>query len=291
MDLIHKLMNIGLPIVSFFAAILFLPPFVLFKLVRYILRSIFYENVAGKVVLITGASSGIGEHLSYEYAKRGACLALVARREDRLQTVASKSRQIGSPEVIVIPADISRVDDCKRIVDEVVTHFGRLDHLVNNAGVAPLHMFEDHMWFADHASVMNINFWGSVYSTQFAIPHLRTSKGKIAVIASVAGWLPTPKLSLYCASKAALISFYETLRSEVGSDIGITIVTPGLVDSEITQGDFPAKANRKFVPLVTTERCAMAIVNSTIRGESYLTEPAWTRVLLLWKVLCPEVVD
>ncbi|KAK3003403.1 hypothetical protein RJ639_020019 [Escallonia herrerae] len=104
-------------------------------------------------------------------------------------------------------------------------------------------MFEDHMCVADHASVMNINFWGSVYSTQFAVPHLRASKGKIAVIAAVAGWLPTPKLSIYGASKAALISFYETLRSDIGSVIGITTVTPGLVGSEITQGDFQAKAS------------------------------------------------
>ncbi|KAF8390678.1 hypothetical protein HHK36_025205 [Tetracentron sinense] len=108
-----------------------------------ILSSIFSENVAGKVVLITGASSGIGEHLAYEYARRGACLVLVARRETRLREVAERACGFGSPEVVVVRADVSKVDDCRRFVDETVNHFGRLDHLLNNAGVASVCKFED----------------------------------------------------------------------------------------------------------------------------------------------------
>jgi len=180
--------------------------------------------VAGKVILITGASSGIGEYVAYEYAKRGARLALVARREDRLQAVADRARKLGSPEVVVVRADVSKVEE--------------LDHLVNNAGVVQIRLFEVFTQFSDIASVMDINFWGSVYSTHYAVPHLRKSKGKIVVIASTAAWLGAPGLSFYNASKAALISFFETLRTEFGQDIGITIVSPGKIESEITQGEF-----------------------------------------------------
>ncbi|XP_074331511.1 11-beta-hydroxysteroid dehydrogenase A-like isoform X1 [Apium graveolens] len=104
-------------------------------------------------------------------------------------------------------------------------------------------MFEDYEDVCDHKSVMDVNFRGSVYCTQFAIPHLKQSRGKIIVISSVLGWSNCPKLSIYGATKAALISFFETLRVEVGSEIGITIVTPGLVDSEITDNKFMSKGS------------------------------------------------
>ncbi|GMY15157.1 11-beta-hydroxysteroid dehydrogenase 1a [Fagus crenata] len=247
------------------------------------------ENVAGKVALITGASSGIGEHVAYEYARRGACLVLVARREDRLQIVADKARELRSPEVIVVRADVSKVEECKRFVEEALNHFGRLDHLVNNAGMARLRLFEEVKQFSDMASVMDINFWGSVYSTHYAIPHLRKSKGKIVVISSVAAWLASPRMSFYNASKAALISFFETLRMEFGPDIGITIVTPGLIQSEMAKSHFFSQF--AWTPAESTEGCAKAIVDSACSGDMYLTEPSWMKVGFWIKILCPEVFE
>ncbi|KAK7853549.1 11-beta-hydroxysteroid dehydrogenase 1b [Quercus suber] len=236
MYLIHKFLNIVLLPLNLIVLLSFMPPFLILKFLWSLKRSIYSENVFGKVVLITGASSGIGE-----YAKRGARLALVARREDRLQAVADKARKLGSPEVVVVRADVSKVEECERFVNETVNHFGRLDHLVNNAGVVlQLRLFEDFTHFSDIASVMDINFWGSVHSTHYAVPHLRKSKGKIVVIASAAQGLTTPGLSFYNASKAAQVSFFETLRTEFGQDIGITIVTPGVIESEMTQEFLPA---------------------------------------------------
>nr|POE79218.1 11-beta-hydroxysteroid dehydrogenase-like 2 [Quercus suber] len=252
------------------------------------------ENVAGKVILITGASSGIGEHVAYEYARRRACLALIARREDRLQEVANRARQLGSPEVIVVPADVSKVEDCKRFVDETVNHFGQLDHLVNNAGVARFKLFEDSIQFSDYASIMDINFWGSIYSTHNAVPHLRKRKGKIVVLASAAAWLPIPRLSFYNASKAALVSFFETLRVELGSHIGITIVTPGLIKSEMSAKSPTKLSKAKLatgIPAKSTEGCAKAIVASACRGDMYLTEPSWMKVMFWMKNMFPEVLE
>ncbi|KAJ6760972.1 hypothetical protein OIU79_025754 [Salix purpurea] len=243
-------------------------------------------------VLITGASSGIGEYLAYEYARRGACLALSARREERLRAVADKARELGSPDVLVIATDISKVEDCERFVKEAVNHFGKLDHLVTNAGVAQIDMFEDCKQISDFATSMNTNFWGSVYASHFAIPHLRKSKGRIVGISSIAGWCSMPRTSFYSASKAAITSFYETLRAELGPDIKITIVTPGVVESEMTRGDFVSKGQMDFVLAESTERCAKAIVDSACqRRNRYLVEPSWARITFLIKVLCPEVLE
>ncbi|KAF7153524.1 hypothetical protein RHSIM_Rhsim01G0064400 [Rhododendron simsii] len=291
MDSVHKLLNIVLPLISLFLLFFFLPVILLFKISNSISRSIFSENVSSKIVLITGASSGIGEHLAYEYAKGGACLVLVARREKQLQEVACKARRLGSPDVIVETGDVSKVEDCKRFVDAALNHFGKLNHVVNNAGIAPLCLFEDTDNVEDFAPIMNTNFWGSVYCTHFAIPHLRKSRGKIIVIASIAQWSPIPRLSIYCGSKGALVSFYETLRVEVGSDIGITIVGPGVVDSEITRGDFMSKAGVDGFPVESTEGCTKAIFKSICRGDRYLFEPAWERTIYFWNLLCPEVIE
>ncbi|KAI3499606.1 hypothetical protein L1887_35409 [Cichorium endivia] len=287
MDLIHKILNIVLPIFTIILLVLLFPLVLLFRVFNYFLRLAFPEKVAGKVALITGASSGIGEYLAYEYAKRGARLALVARREEQLEVVAGRARELGSPDVIVISADVSKLDDCKRFVDETVNHFGSLDHLVNNAGICYI---EDQRCSSDYVSLMDINFWGSVYTTQFALPHLRNNKGKITVISSCAGWFAMPRIGIYGASKAALISFFETLRVEVGSDIGITIVTPGVVKSEITNDQWLLKTNLKWTPMMATENCAKAILDSIRRGDEYLTEPPWVRVLFWSKTLCPEIL-
>ncbi|XP_027340360.1 11-beta-hydroxysteroid dehydrogenase 1B-like [Abrus precatorius] len=303
MDLIHGILNILAPPLSLILMLYIIPPYMLFKFLHFIIRSMFSENVAGKVILITGASSGIGEHLAYEYGRRGARLALVARRENRLKEVATTAKSHGSPDVITIPADVSIVKDCKRFVDLTINHFGRLDHLVNNAGVVPIGLFEHTTDTTNFAPTMDINFWGSAYCTYFSIPHLRKCKGKIIAIASAAGWLPAPRMLFYNASKAAVITLYENLRTELGRDIGITIVTPGLVESEMTQGKFLSKEGQmvldqemrdvqvSVMPIRSVTEAAKAIVNSACRGDSYLTEPAWVKAAFYWKIFCPEVLE
>ncbi|KAL5724408.1 11beta-hydroxysteroid dehydrogenase [Ranunculus cassubicifolius] len=267
MDLVNMFMNLVAPPASLFTLLMFLPSFYFFKWLLSTLRFIYSENVAGKVVLITGASSGIGEELAYQYAKRGACLALVARREDRLREVAKIARVYGSPDVLVVPGDVSKVDDCKRFVEQTVRHFGRLNHLVNNAGILTVSTFEESTNVDNFRPIMDINFWGSIYPTYFAIPYLRHSRGKIVVTASAGGWLPVPRMSVYNASKAALINFYECLRTELGSDVGITIVTPGIIESEMSQGKYLNKEGNMVV------------------------DPGTRDALYYWKVFCPEFVE
>ncbi|KAJ4843088.1 high-copy suppressor of sly1 defect [Turnera subulata] len=244
MDLIHSFLNLVAPPCSFFALCLFFPPYVFYKSFLYVVYTIFKENVEGKVVLITGASSGIGEHLAYEYARRGACLALVARRQRSLAEVADTAREIGSPDVITIVADVREVDECRRMVEETVNYFGRLDHLVNNAGITGISMLEDIVDITTFRTIMDTNFWGSAYTTRFAIPHLKDTRGKIIAISSASSWLPAPRMSVYNASKAAVMTFFETLRVELGSDVHVLIVTPGFIESELTQGKVLVKEGR-----------------------------------------------
>ncbi|XP_050290361.1 11-beta-hydroxysteroid dehydrogenase-like 3 [Quercus robur] len=292
MDLLHNLLNIVLLPLTLTVLFLFTPPFLFLKFLWSLKRSIYFENAADKVILITRASSGIGKHVAYENAKRGARLALVARREDCLRVVANKARKLGSPEVIVLCADVSKVEECKRFVDEAVSHFGRLDHLVNNAGILQLHcLFEDFTQLFDIASVMDINFWGSMYSTHYAVPHLRKRKVKVVVIASTGAWLSTPRFSFYNASKTALISFFETLRTEFGQDIGITIVNPGVIESEMTQSDYLSETQADWFPSETTKGCAKAVLDSACNGDMYLTEPSWMKAGFWAKTLCFEVFE
>ncbi|GAB2221379.1 hypothetical protein Drorol1_Dr00012555 [Drosera rotundifolia] len=295
---------IAFPLFAVIVLLLF-PLYLLFKFLFFILNSFSIDNVAGKVVLITGASSGIGEHIAYAYARRGALLVLAARREHRLQEVADKARILGSPDVLVVPSDVSKADQCQRVVDETIDHFGRLDHLVNNAGVASLNLFEAHSDITNIKSVMEINLWGSAYTTKFAIPHLKRSEGKIIVIGSAAHWLPTPGTSIYNASKAAMVTLFETLRIELAPDITVTVVIPGFIDSEMTtQGRHLVKGDemkiskrardffeKSIVPIGNVRRCSEAIVKGACRGDRYVTEPAWMKFVHCVKLMFPEFID
>ncbi|KAI3766028.1 hypothetical protein L2E82_16076 [Cichorium intybus] len=278
MDFVHSLLNLVAPIVTLPALFFLTPVYCVFKVLWYINRSISKEDVAGKVVLIVGASSGIGEHVAYEYARRGACLVLAARREKSLREVADTAKLLGAPEAIVIPTDVSKIDE--------------LNHLVNCAGVTPMCMLEETTDITNFTSVMDINFWGYVYMTYLSIPHLRKSKGKIIVIASSASWMPAPRMSFYNASKAAVVSFYESLRRELGSDVGITIVTPGLTESEMSQGKIMNKdgeivvdqdmrdAEMSIMPIELTTASARAVVDGACRATT-----------AYWVVFFPEIVE
>ncbi|KAL1222024.1 11-beta-hydroxysteroid dehydrogenase-like 2 [Cardamine amara subsp. amara] len=291
MDTLHSILNLLLPPLTIIFLFLFYPFYLLIKLVIFLHKHLHFENLSGKVILITGASSGIGEHIAYEYAKKGAYLALVARRKDRLEIVAETSRQLGSGDVIIIPGDAANVEDCKKFIDETIHHFGKLDHLINNAGVSQAILFEDFTQIQDAKPIIDINFWGSTYTTYFAIPHLRKSKGRIIVITSSTANLPLPTESVYSASKAALLRLYETLRVELSPEIKITIAFPGYISTDMTTPNFIEKYGSDLFLSESVSRCAKAIFKGIGRGETYITEPYWMKFIYLIKIACPEIFD
>uniref|UniRef100_A0A0D9XZ55 Uncharacterized protein n=1 Tax=Leersia perrieri TaxID=77586 RepID=A0A0D9XZ55_9ORYZ len=314
--------------------LLFYPPYYLFKTCYSFLSYLFPEDLTGKVVLITGASSGIGEQLAYQYALKRASLVLVARREWSLRKVADQSFQLGAPDVIILPGDVANPEDCKRFVQTTIDHYGRckspasmirflnfcanhhfgislrfftlcvsVDNLVCNAGVASVGAFQEIPDVTNYSSQLDVNFWGSVQTTFAALPHLKRSRGRIVVTASATGWNPVPRMTFYNAANAALINFYETLRTELGSQVGITIVTPGWIESEMSKGKFlkdhgemevdqeMRDAQIGLFPVEYAKNCAKAMVQAARQGERYLTVPSWFSTMYLWRVFAPEVVE
>ncbi|XP_011015818.1 PREDICTED: 11-beta-hydroxysteroid dehydrogenase-like 5, partial [Populus euphratica] len=164
---------------------------------EWLYKSFYSEDMEDKVVIITGASSGIGEQIAYEYAKRKVNLVLIARREHRLRGIREKARYIGAKQVMIMAADVVKEDDCRRFVNETVSHFGRVDHLVNTASLGHIFYFEEVGDTSVLKHLLDINFWGNVYPTYVALPYIHQSNGRVVVNAAVESWLPLPRMSLY----------------------------------------------------------------------------------------------
>ncbi|KAL2935679.1 11-beta-hydroxysteroid dehydrogenase 1B [Bienertia sinuspersici] len=252
MDLINEVLNIAIPPFTFLSLCLLLPPFQFLKFCLSMLYSIFTEDVTGKVVIITGASSGIGEQMAYEYARRGACVVVAARRQNSLREVANRCLELGSPDSLAITADVSIIDDCKRIVDSTITHFERLDHLVCNAGITSISMLEDYDDITITRSVM-VNF--SLLWIEFGPDILIT--------------LATP-------------GFIESEMMK-----GKHLAREGLMNVDVNLRDVQVSA----FPIESGERCAKSIINSACRGERHVTEPTWYKVSRWCKAFWPELIE
>jgi NADP-dependent 3-hydroxy acid dehydrogenase YdfG len=193
------------------------------------------KPLAGRVALVTGASSGIGEATARVLAQAGAKLAVAARRRERLDALAQELEKSGA-EVLVIAADLVREAENRRIVVETEAHFGRLDILVNNAGVmllAPVEAADPDDW----RRMLELNVLGLMVSTQAALPGMRKrGGGHIVNISSTAGRIPNANIAGYSASKFGVFAFSESLRKEVYKDnIRVSVIEPGVVATELRE--------------------------------------------------------
>ncbi|KAL9236989.1 hypothetical protein vseg_011586 [Gypsophila vaccaria] len=257
------------------------------------------QSMEDKVVIITGASSSLGEQIAYEYAKRGATLVLVARRYTRLYAISENARRIGATHVMIVAADVVKEEDCRRFINETVSFYGRVDHLVNATSLGHTFYFEEATDPSMFPHLMDINFWGNVYPTYVALPYLRQTRGRIVVNASVENWFPLPRMSLYSAAKSALVNFYETLRLEVNEDVGITIATHGWVGAELTKGKFMIdngtdmqwrEEREVHVPSSPIEEFSKLIVSGACKGDPYVKYPSWYDVFLLFRAFAPRIL-
>jgi NADP-dependent 3-hydroxy acid dehydrogenase YdfG len=193
------------------------------------------NNIAGKVVVITGASSGLGETTARHLAAQGAHLVLGARRLDKLEALANDIRAAGG-QVEVAATDVTRQQDVNALVAAAVTRFGRVDVMINNAGlmaVAPMTALNVGEW----DSMIDINVKGLLYGVAAALPVFqKQDSGHFINIASVAGLKVFGNATVYSATKFAVRTIAEGLRTELGANIRSTIISPGAVDSELKFG-------------------------------------------------------
>jgi NADP-dependent 3-hydroxy acid dehydrogenase YdfG len=190
------------------------------------------EGIAGKVVVITGASSGLGEAAARRLAREGAKLTLGARRIDRLEALA---RELALGAGAVVKTDVTKRDDVKRLVDAAVAAHGRIDVIVNNAGLMP-NSFLENLHVEEWERMIDVNIKGVLYGIAAALPHMIAQKsGHVVNVASVAGHKVGPGGAVYSATKHAVRVITEGLRQEVKAhNIRTTIISPGAVATELT---------------------------------------------------------
>ncbi|PZC82612.1 hypothetical protein B5X24_HaOG210056 [Helicoverpa armigera] len=201
---------------------------------------------ANKVVLVTGGSSGIGAATVELFAKEGASVAFVGRNETRLQEVAKKCEQYGAP-TLVIKADVSKEEEAKTVVQQTVDKFGKLDVLVNNAGILRHATVTDPKLLENFDEIMNTNLRPVVLLSSLAIPHLIASKGNIVNVSSVlATWIKIPGTISYCMSKAAMDHFTRGAATELAPHgVRVNSINPGPVLTDIaTNADMPKDLNQ-----------------------------------------------
>ena len=191
------------------------------------------NNVEGKVVVITGASSGLGEAAALLLGARGASVVLGARRADRIQKLAGRITEKGG-KALAVSTDVSRSDQVNRLVDTAVQTYGRIDVLINNAGLMPLSPL-DHLHVDDWERMIDVNIKGVLFGIAAALPHMKKYKsGHIINVSSVAGHKVSPGSAVYSATKFAVRALSEGLRQEVKPyNIRTTVISPGAVATEL----------------------------------------------------------
>jgi NAD(P)-dependent dehydrogenase (short-subunit alcohol dehydrogenase family) len=241
---------------------------------------------AGKAILITGASRGLGRALALALAQKGARLALTARDEAALEETAALCRSAGA-ETFTFAADLEQPDACARLVEQSVAALGGLDVLIANAGRSMWAHFEDVTDLGLYEELVRVNYLSVVALIHAALPHLLESNGAIVAVSTSQTWTGMPSHTGYAASKAALQGFLDSLSMEVGDDVHILSVYPGWIRGTNLRasalgadGQPLHSARRAHNSLsVTAEACAAALVRGLERGRHTVFVPRYMRLL------------
>jgi short-subunit dehydrogenase len=228
-----------------------------------------------KVIIITGASSGIGLACAREFAKRGAHLSLGARNMEALESLKTELINQGH-KVIVTQTDVSKEEDCRHLIDETIKQFGKIDILINNAGISMRALFKD-VEISVLKRLMDVNFWGAVYCTKYALPYLQSAKGSVVGVSSIAGFIGLPGRTGYSASKFAMHGFLETLRTEnLKTGLHVLIAAPGFTASNVRKvaltanGQQQGETPRSEEKMMSPEKVAIHLANAIIKRKRTL---------------------
>ena len=244
-----------------------------------------------KVVLITGASSGIGKQTAIEFAKLGSDIILVARRKDKLEQVENELKQF-NVTTLVCPCDVSKKNQVEIMSQTVYQKFDSVDILVNNAGFA-IYGSVSNLSISDIESQMETNYFGMVYCTKNFLPLMLTKKsGHIVNVASVAASFGLPGIASYCASKFAMLGFSEGLKHELsGTGVGITVVSPIMVKTDFFEHPSFEKMPKYSPTSLNSKTVAKAIVKAANSSRLEIITPSVVRIAVWLKQTFPYLIN
>ncbi|MGH1412976.1 MAG: SDR family oxidoreductase [Pelagimonas sp.] len=255
-----------------------------------------------KVIVITGASEGIGAELARQIAARDkgrAAVVLAARRQGALDAVAQEMRGMGT-HVEVIVTDVTDRAACRHLIDETVARLGRIDVLINNAGMSAHANFsdtgdDDLAWYE---TLMVVNYWSVVWLTRAALPHLLATKGLVVGVSSLAGLVGVPGRTAYCSTKFAMNGFLEALRAELGhKGLRVMLAYPGTIDTAIRKQGFALGGKAPGVSMLKDDKampvatCARLILNGMDRGQREVLMTPKARFGRWLRLFAPGMVD
>jgi short-subunit dehydrogenase len=249
-----------------------------------------------KIVIITGASSGIGKSLAYKFAACGSKVIMAARNTAELKKIKNDIYEKGG-EAIYIATDVSKESDCKQLIDFTISKFGRIDILINNAGISMRALFAE-LELNVIRKIMDINFWGTVYCSKYALPYLLISKGSLVGVSSIAGYKGLPGRTGYSASKFAMQGLLEVIRSEnLRTGLHVLIACPGFTSSNIRntalskdgnmQGESPRDENK----MMSSEEVANRIYKAVLKRKRSIILTFQGKMTVLMSRLLPVFVD
>ncbi|MCL1141038.1 SDR family oxidoreductase [Shewanella pneumatophori] len=255
------------------------------------------SKLTGKVIVITGASEGIGRALALALAMFDCHLVISARNLERLNSLAADLTLLGNPPLVHV-ADVAVQSQCSGLIKACIDKFAKLDILINNAGMTMWSRFDELEDLSVLAKIMQVNYLGPAYLTHAAIPYLKQTQGQIVAVASLAGMTGVPTRSGYAASKHAMIGFFDSLRIEVADDkVAVTLICPDFVVSEIHKraldeqgkplGDTPMQESK----IMTAEQCANMMLPVIAKRQRLLITSFRGRIGRWFKIIAPSLID
>lgn len=249
-----------------------------------------------KVIVITGSSSGIGEACARMFAFQGSKVVLAARNEKRLLQITQELLDNGS-EAISVVTDVSVEEDCKNLIDKTINHFGKIDVLINNAGIS-MRAILNELDTSVIRKVMDVNFFGTVYCTKYALPYVLKEQGSVVGVSSIAGYKGLPGRCAYSASKFAMQGFLESLRVEnLKNKLHVLIACPGFTSSNIRNtaldkdGLVQSESPRNEKQMMGPDQVAKYIYQSVKKRQNSLVLTMNGKLTVFLNKLFPKLVD
>lgn len=255
-----------------------------------------FAEMRNKTVIITGASSGIGKACAEAFAKQGANIVISGRNKENLEQAAKELKKTGVT-VLALAGDVSKESDCKLLIEKTVEKFGEIDILINNAGISMRALFKD-LDLDVIKRVMDINFWGTIYCTKYALPYLLKTKGSVVGISSIAGYNGLPGRTGYSASKFAMQGFLDALRIEnLKTGLHVLVACPGYTASNVRNAALVADGSsqddspRDEEKMMSAEEVAEEIVNAVKKRKRTIILTAQGKLAVWMNKFFPSLTD